>query len=259
MPSGTPIPADPQIQKTIVGYDGWGNITSIVDPNGHKTEYSYDLMKRLSGIVYPADSGIRPEKKIVFDYLTNTQTTTDERGYVSIEYFDMAGRKIGTLAYPDVPGTGGRSVGTSTSYDGMGRAANTVDELGGVTKTRYDERGNVVEVVSPSSTFFERGVERTYSPQTLITYDDAGAKLTETLITQEGEFQTRYANNEIGLPLSMERPYTDYANGTASPAVARELYGYDAERQPHHGGRRKRREAAPRRAEGEDNRLLGAR
>ncbi|HXK37045.1 MAG TPA: hypothetical protein VJ553_05695, partial [Candidatus Paceibacterota bacterium] len=37
----------------------------------------------------------------------------------------------------------------------------------------------------------------------------------------------RYVNNELGLPLSMERPYTERANGTPTPAVARELYGYD--------------------------------
>ncbi|MCX7030153.1 MAG: hypothetical protein NTU62_08545, partial [Spirochaetes bacterium] len=224
---GSPVEADPQVQNTTVGYDGWGNITSIVDPNGKRTDYRYDAMGRLSGIVYPVDSGARSDKKIVFDYSTNTQTTTDERGFVSLEYYDMAGRKIGTLAYPDEPGAHGRSVSTSTSYDGMGRVAIAVDELGGVKKTRYDERGNTVEILSPSSTFFEAGAERTYSPRTVVTYDDAGARLMETLITTEGEFQARYANNELGLPLSMERFYTDHADGTTNPAVARELYGYD--------------------------------
>ncbi|HXK37229.1 MAG TPA: hypothetical protein VJ553_06630, partial [Candidatus Paceibacterota bacterium] len=57
---GLPILTDPQVQKTLVGYDGWGNITSIVDPNGHQTNYTYDLMKRLSGIIYPAGSGTQP-------------------------------------------------------------------------------------------------------------------------------------------------------------------------------------------------------
>jgi YD repeat-containing protein len=127
---GVPILTDPQVQKTLVGYDGWGNIILIVDPNGHRTDYTYDLMKRLSGIIYPVDFGTRPEKKIVYDYKTNSQATTDERGFVSIEYFDMAGRKVGTLAYPDAPGGVGRSVSTSARYDGMGRVAIAIDELG---------------------------------------------------------------------------------------------------------------------------------
>jgi RHS repeat-associated protein len=224
---GSPLPADPQVQRTVVGYDGWGSITSIVDPNGRRTDYAYDLMRRLSGIVYPADTGPRPEKRIAVDYSTNTQTTTDERGFVSVEYFDMAGRRTGTLAYPDEPGTAGRAVRTTTRYDGMGRVALTIDELGGVTTTSYDERGSIVAIVSPSSTFYEAGAARTYSPRTVTTYDDGGAKLTETLITEGGEFQIIYVNNRIGLPLSMQRPYTDYANGTAAAAVARELYGYD--------------------------------
>ncbi len=61
-----------------------------------------------------------------------------------------------------------------------------------------------------------------------MSYDDAGALVSESFVTAEGTFVTRYANNQIGIPLSMERPYTDRLSGTAIEALAREVYGYDA-------------------------------
>ena len=226
--AGLPLATGAQVQETLAGYDAWGNITSIVDPNGHRTDYRYDATGRLSAIEYPADSGPRPSKTIVFDYGANRQVTTDERGYVSIEQFDMCGRRIGTTAYPDQPGGVGHEVTTSTAFDGLGRESVTTDELGGITIKRYDERGKPIEIVSPASTFFEGGIERIYAPRKVMTYDDAGFVLSEGVITGEGTFLTRYSNNQIGLPLSLERPYTDRTGETTAETLARELYGYDA-------------------------------
>lgn len=224
---GRPIAAGAQQQETAVGYDGWGNITFIVDPNGHRTDYRYDALSRLSEIEYPADDGPRPRKTMSFEYSTNTQTTIDERGYVTLERSDMSGRRIATTTYPDLPGGKGRAVSTSTVYDGMGRASVSTNELGGVTVTRYDEHGDTIEIVSPVSTFFEGGMERTYAPRKVMTYDDAGAMLSESIVTADGTFVSRYTNNQVGWPLSVERPYTDRTGGAPVEALARELYGYD--------------------------------
>jgi RHS repeat-associated protein len=225
---GRPLASGAQAQETLVGYDGWGSITSIVDPNGHRTDYRYDALSRLSEIEYPAGDGPRPRKTISFDYSTNRQTTVDERGYVTIENYDMADRRIATTSYPDLTGGKGRAVTTSTLYDGMGRESVSTDELGGVTVKRYDERGNTVEIVSAVATFFEGGVERTYAPRKVMEYDDAGALILESFVTADGTFATRHINNRVGLPLTTEHPYTDRTSGSPVNALARELYGYDA-------------------------------
>jgi RHS repeat-associated protein len=225
--NGSPLDTNLQVQITRAGYDGFGNVTSITDPNGNRTDYGYDVMGRLSRITYPPTDGARASKTMSFDYSTNTQTTTDERGYVTVEHFDMAGRKTETCTYPDQPGAGGGLVTTSTYYDGIGREAISIDALGGISTRAYDERGCVTQVQTPIGVFFEAGVESLFTPRAVTTYDDAGAKSGETLFSTAARFQTRYATNKLGQPLSRERAYTDYSFGVETASIARELYSYD--------------------------------
>ncbi len=113
---GRPLATGAQVQETLVGYDGWGNITSIVDPNVHRTDYRYDAMSRLSEVEYPSDDGQRPRRTISFDYSTNLQTTVDERGYVTIEHHDMAGRRTRDDL---VPGSARRNRARDHDLDGI--------------------------------------------------------------------------------------------------------------------------------------------
>jgi len=117
---------------TQYAYDANGNLESTIDPNGHKTAYTYN-----------ADD--QPIK------VTEPNGTVTETGY------DGAGRVTSQ--------TDGNKHETKYVRNLLGQVTETVDPLGRKTTKEYDNAGNLVTLTDPA----ERTTTYTYDPANRLT------------------------------------------------------------------------------------------
>ncbi|MCO4091567.1 MAG: RHS repeat protein, partial [Sphingorhabdus sp.] len=71
-------------RATSYGYDGLGNLTSVVDPRGVTTTYSYDKLGRVTSVT-DAAGGVTLYQ---YDAFGNQTAARDARGYWSYSYYD---------------------------------------------------------------------------------------------------------------------------------------------------------------------------
>jgi RHS repeat-associated protein len=207
---------------TSVAYDAWGNTVSIVDPRGFETNYQYDLMGRTSAVIYPPEEGLRPQKTMVFDYSTNIQTTTDERGNVSYETFDFNEELLKKIQY-----SSGQTIETRAWYDGLGSSVAATDGEGRKTITAYNELNLPTTITMPSEEYYESGDFITYSPRIVNEYDRAGNKVKETVKASDRDYVVEYEDDGLGRVIKTKKHYTDYTGDSPVPAIAVEEAYYD--------------------------------
>jgi RHS repeat-associated protein len=124
--------------------------TTVADPAGNTTQYSYDTTLRLTGVI-DAKSGIT-----AYAYDTNNDPTsvTDQNGNATVSTYDGTGNVIGiqdalgnatTFTYNGtndlLSATTPKGNPTTFSYDGNGNLTQIRDASGGVTKFTYDGSG----------------------------------------------------------------------------------------------------------------------
>uniref|UniRef100_UPI00399A8F00 DUF6531 domain-containing protein n=1 Tax=Pseudomonas sp. MWU12-2029 TaxID=2927805 RepID=UPI00399A8F00 len=125
-----------------------GDITEVVDPDGHVTHYHYDPQGRLLSIRYPdsgrhvfvwndlgqlveeslPDGGVR---KFSYDALGRRITAQDEHGAITRHAWDAVGRLIQT--------TSPNGATRAWSYSAYGQITAERDELGRITRYEYDD------------------------------------------------------------------------------------------------------------------------
>jgi RHS repeat-associated protein len=116
---GTPDEATQQFE-----YDGAGNQTAVIDENGNRTEYQYDVMNHLIKETAPDPDGSGPLTKPVTSY----------------EY-DKNGNQV-LMVDPLLRRTEYR-------YDSRNRLVETVNPDGTAEKMRYDADNNLTSVIDP--------------------------------------------------------------------------------------------------------------
>ena len=169
-------------QTTKYTYDNNGNARTITDPDGNKTQQSFDPLNRLSTVTDPAPGGTTT---YTYDQHDRILTVTDPNNNVTSYVYDGFGDKIQTLS-PDTKTTvyhydpdsnltqsknadgvvakytydaldrvltttypGDAAENVSYSYDqpnhgfGIGRLT-TVNDAAGALARAYDERGNLL-------------------------------------------------------------------------------------------------------------------
>ncbi len=102
---------------TTYVYNGNGQLTETIDPNGHTTKFGYDGLGRQI-------------------------TVTDGENRVTTTYYDSRGNVTGVAA----PDTGL----TQYSVDALGRVTQTTDADSNVTTKLYDNNGNVTSMTDAS-------------------------------------------------------------------------------------------------------------
>ncbi|WP_426234891.1 RHS repeat-associated core domain-containing protein [Pseudomonas sp. TWP3-2] len=125
-----------------------GDVTELVDPDGHVTHYHYDPQGRLLSIRYPdtsrhvlvwnelgqllqetlPDGGVR---QFSYDALGRRITTRDEHGALTRQTWDAVGRLLQTIA----PTGASRAY----SYSAYNQITAERDELGRITRYEYDD------------------------------------------------------------------------------------------------------------------------
>ncbi len=188
----------PMESVTEIGYDRWGNIASIKDPNENITSYLYDPLGRRQKIIYPLDPATEASnsfKLMQFDYASNLLTITDERGKVRTELHDMKDKVIEATSY-----NGAEEIKTRRYYDGLGNEIAVIGPKdGAMAVKRYDSRDNLVHVLMSRESFYESGALTQDTPEAWYEYNETGVKTKDILGAEGGERRiTAFGVDELG-------------------------------------------------------------
>ncbi len=145
MPNGT---------FTQVEYNEIGQQSATIDQLGHRTEFTYDDMGRLTRTNYP--DGTHDET--TYDAEGRRLTSKDRAGRVTSFEYDELGRLTKTT-YAD-------NTFTSTTYNAASQVLTTTDARGNVTHFEYDAAGRRTKV------------KNALNQETIFTYDANGNQLT---------------------------------------------------------------------------------
>ena len=182
-----------------------------VDFPGTTNEIEYKLVLNSTGTLLTTNLTF-------YDTVGNVQYSVSERGAVTQNQYDPAGRLTNTLVYTaytfilngtNLPSPTGPSQSTSYTYDPNGNQLTVTDARGNTTTSIYNEANQLTEVDEPTT----GGV--TYSKFTY--YDGLGRKIQSV---DEGGIVTGYTYDFRGL-------LTSVTLGMDTPQSATTVYGYD--------------------------------
>ncbi|MBY8879933.1 LamG-like jellyroll fold domain-containing protein [Actinacidiphila acidipaludis] len=217
---------------TLRGYDTFGDETSVDDPDGDITTYTYDLDGRPTAISAPAytppgsATAITPTAGAVYDAVGNLTEVTDGLQHTTRYTYDQ----FGDRAEVQRPAVDGSVPTTHTTFDTDGEALSVTDPTGAVTTATYDQLGEqltstaVVRQPTPASytTTYEydgRGDQVSVTlpggEKSTATYDAAGRTLTST---DPLDNTTSYAYDLAGRPTRTTLPDGTAVTDTYDPA-----------------------------------------
>ncbi|MFE0458564.1 RHS repeat-associated core domain-containing protein [Kitasatospora sp. NPDC058965] len=189
-------------ETTTYGYDVFGDQTQQQDAAGNTTTTVYDDAGRVVEVDGPAytppgaSSPIVPVTRKTYDSVGQLFETTDPRGGVTTNSYDLSGR----LTQVQGPAVGGVRPTTQYGYDAAGQVSFTVDPTGARTEFGYDALGrkvaSTVVVRQPNGALPIR-----YT--TAYGYDDLGDL---TSVRSPGGGQTRTDYDVAGEPVAAWTP-----------------------------------------------------
>jgi RHS repeat-associated protein len=204
---------------------------------GHRTDYAYDAMDRVTAVRRPAlDDGQRPTTQFAYDAVGNTTVITGPNGFMTRYTYDasdnvvtivdpMGGETSYTYDAEDTPVavTDPNGHTETTTYNDVGLPVHVEDAMGYTTTMRYDDDYNMVEMVNAMGevmayTYDEQGrLLQTNDPlKNAITYTrDALGRVTQ--VTDANGHTTTYTYDALGQLITV----TDALSGTTA-------YAYDA-------------------------------
>ncbi|RKT52476.1 RHS repeat-associated core domain-containing protein [Saccharothrix australiensis] len=191
--------------------DPRGNVAGA-DPAAYTTEYRYDENERQVAVKLPpvaveTDGGTpttaRPETLVGFDTFGDQVAVKDENGRITRQFHDKVGRVVRTET-PDytAPGASAAVKGVvTTKYDEVGNVVEVVGGRGAVSRFRYDQLGRLVERQDPKSdnatevggvwkyTYTHSGEQLSVTDPTgarsEATYDALGRRVTQTTLERK--------------------------------------------------------------------------
>lgn len=126
------------------GYDAVGNRTSMTDELGHRTEYVFDALNRVTQIVEedPDAAGplTSPTTVNAYDEHGNLTQITDAEGKITELVYDQLHRVI------EVVDADSESI--HYEYDLAGNMSAKIDRLGRRTEFFYDQRNRLIETIN---------------------------------------------------------------------------------------------------------------
>lgn len=228
------------------GYDIYGNQTSITDPNGHETTFTFDHLGRQLTRTLPlgqaGEVGHVPGgfvEQMIYDDTPGSQIVGDKSSSVGFgqlsRSIDFEGR-VTQYLYDNTASGGGRLVekryfnnttdfGNGTvarsvtyTYDAFGRQTEADDNAFTTATTyEYDAEGRQTQTVTPQGTinyeYDDLGrMSRTYtgSTDTRYTYDELSRLKTVTLLERKGSPVTADGNSVDWYGTSIDGETTTY-------------------------------------------------
>ena len=198
---------DPNGKQIQYGYDNNGNLISVTDQAGRKTQYTY-LTTPAHYLNTLVDANGNPIAKTAFDGSGRLSTFTDALGNITTFLYDPV-NFIQTKVEPLDP-TSGQHPTVVTFYDARGNVTQVTNEIGNNSTTTYDANNNPLVITPPC------GCKTTY------TYDGNGNQLTKTDPLNNVTTNTFDANNNLTSvtdPLGNKTTYQYDANGNLTTVV----------------------------------------
>lgn len=132
---------------TELGYNAWGDATSVKDPRGNTTTRTFDAKRRLTQIV--ASSPFSYVTNITYDKNDNRLTIERQTGdgghpWQVFEATYNVANQIATIKDP-------LNKTLTKQYDSLMRLWKETDPVSRVTEYQYDERGNLKKMIDPNS------------------------------------------------------------------------------------------------------------
>ena len=209
--------------KTKQEYDRWNNVTKAIDAAGNETKFRYNSMDKVVRTTEALDLVIdrqvsastpvstQAEKRNYFDLLGRLIETQDGYDQANRATYNLAGQIL-TQRNADAGRYGG-AVSRSV-YDIFGNVTQTVDQLGYITRNKYDAMGRLTEVwreielnkfanknLSTDFTVVANGMP--FIQKIVYEYDDAGRRVKEINGANE---ETRYFYDLAGNIVSRQAP-----------------------------------------------------
>jgi RHS repeat-associated protein len=128
---------DPLGNVTQFTYNSTGNLTSSLDPNGHLTKYSYNSFGQITQLTDPTGAAVT----FSYDAFGNLSSSTNALGNTSSFIYDAVSRltqSVDPLGRP-----------SSTSYDALNHIVSVTDQSNNVTQLTYDPVGSVLTMKDP--------------------------------------------------------------------------------------------------------------
>ncbi|NVK80021.1 LamG-like jellyroll fold domain-containing protein [Streptomyces morookaense] len=192
---------------TLNGYDTFGDETSVDNPDGTITTYTYDADSEQVATSQPAytapgsTTSTTPTATLAYDVAGRPTVATDALGNVTKYTYDQ----FGNLAQTVRPAVGGTSPTTHNTYDTDGEVLSITDPTGAITQGTYDDLGRpltISQVVRQPSTTTDT---LTYG------YDGAGNR---TSVTLPGGQKATSTYDAAGDRLTTTDPLTHTTNST---------------------------------------------
>ena len=187
--------------QTLIGYDRWGNVTTLTDAAGNTTQSLYDAQNHLVQ---------QTEARVLVVSATGARTfSTPTKTW----YYDTSGQLDGVV---DENGNT-----TWTNHDALGRVVQVMDATGAKTYTAYDALGRAVaQQTPPANTATGPVVRITYT-----SYDNLNQ------VVAQGDFQLNAAGT--GRTQQAQETYVLNSNGdrlTVTDALGNtSYYSYDSQ------------------------------
>ncbi|WP_435061431.1 LamG-like jellyroll fold domain-containing protein [Amycolatopsis thermoflava] len=192
-------PATTVAPVTTTGYNTFGEVVDVRDPNGNVTHTDYDLAGRPTATTLPpytpagATEPIIATRSIGYDLAGQVTSTTDGRGNTTTYGYDELGNQ---RRKTDPPALYGQAGGTwIATYDPLGEQLSASDPTGAQIFATYDKLGNKI-----TSTVVERTPAPTRNLTTHYTYDTLG---NPTSVTTPSGVTTRATWDDLGNQLTV--------------------------------------------------------
>jgi len=202
--TGGVVGATNSLGETIIIGPEHGVLSTVTDPSGHITTFTYDPGGSVAQVIAPMSS----TTSYAYDSDERMTQVTDPLGAVTTNTYDSSGRMMTS--------TDAAGVTTTNTYDtSTGRLTEQTETQGGMTidtiTYMYDSSGRVSEVDNGD------GVTTKYA------YDPSGQLASETVTPPSGGVTTMYTYDADGDVMSVSE--------SGGPTNTTTTYSYDPENQ----------------------------
>jgi RHS repeat-associated protein len=236
---------------TVQTYDGNGNLTSLTDPDGNTSTYSYDQLGDKVRVTDPAVNGVAGQWNYAYDTDGEQTAVVSPTGAQTQYTYDDLGRQITATQVERYPSNAAYT--TAMSYDDAGNLVSSTNPLGNTTTYAYDAANELTKQTDPAGDATAYGydawgdlasVTNPLGDVTSYGYDAAGRQTTmaqanssgttlattsygfdpagnQTSVTNPDGNTTTSAYNALNQLASVTTPVTSTTSDVAS-------YGYDA-------------------------------